>query len=233
MNEVLPSILADIAAFMGLLTVYPALVERFLEPNGLNALLLSVGFILFCIGVFQLRRLKPAIGDSGDWGSRGWRVVLSIFFAITIGLAITWQLGFFESSPVVDTRDLGEGGSAVYFVFAPGAWLGFAFIYVLVLAFNVTPRIDPDRSWRPVVTFFSLLAVNLMLLLLTAQAAVLSDSPQWLWFSAALAWLLVLFIPPRMIYTFRTTKQGTATFFIILGSFLVLLVACAFQVVSG
>ena len=90
-----------------------------------------------------LPRLRPMDGGDGEWAQRNWRVALAVAFAAIMSLAIAWQLGFFRSGLQVDTRDLGEGGSASYFVFGPGAWLGFSALYVLVLGFTVRPSLPP------------------------------------------------------------------------------------------
>ena len=85
--------------------LFPPLAERLGTPGGVNALLLSGGFVVFCAGVFWLRRLRPMDGGEGEWAPRNWRVGLAIAFAAVMSLAIAWQLGFFRSGLQVDTRD--------------------------------------------------------------------------------------------------------------------------------
>lgn len=227
-----PALIADIAAILALLFVFPGVAERFKDPSGSNALLLSLGFLLFCFAVYWLRRLKPAAGGEEDWASRRWRAGLAIFFALTMSLAIAWQLGFFESGLEVDTRDLGEGGSAVYFVFAPGAWLGFAMIYVLVLAFSVTPRIETSNRWRSLGAGLSLLAVNGMLLLLVAQASALFAGQTLFWLPLLFIWFVGLFAPPRLLYAARMADQDSPTRFWLLGALVIVLIAATVRIVS-
>jgi hypothetical protein len=149
----MPALLADAIGVLAMFLLFPSLSQRLSEPNGLNALLLSGGFAAFCVGVYWLRRLRPMSGGE-EWATRNWRVVLAILFALVMSLAIAWQLGFFRSGLQVDTRDLGEGGSAAYFVFGPGAWLGFSALYVLVLGFTVRPSLEPGSGrWTVAATF--------------------------------------------------------------------------------
>lgn len=198
----MPVLLADLAGLAGLYLWWPALAQRLAEPNGRNALLVSTVFILFCVGVFVLRKLRPSPNGVEQWLPRGWAIGLAVIFALTISLTIAWQLGFFASGALVDTRELGEGGSAVYFVFGPGAWLGFSLLYTLVFAFQVSPSILYERPGYSVWAFLGLLAGSAMLVILAAQAGVLSHS--WAWAAATFVWLLVLFGPPRLIYATRT-----------------------------
>ena len=227
----LPALAADAVALLALFTLFPSLVPGLAEPSGVNALLLSLGFLFFCIGVYVLRRLLPVGGGEGEWATRNWRAALAVLFAAAMSLAIAWQLGFFQSGLQVDTRDLGEGGSASYFVFGPGAWLGFAMLYVLVLAFNVRPSIPPvSGRWAAAATL-GLLAANGMLLLLSAQAAaMLGDSGLWL--PAIYVLLLLLFAPPRLIYIARATDFPSPNAYIILGLFLLVTGAYALGVIT-
>jgi hypothetical protein len=220
-------------ALVGMLLFFPAISSLFKEPSGVNALVLSLGFVVFCAGVFFLRRFQPARDDDREWLARSHRIVLAVIFAVTMSLAIAWQLGFFESGPLVDTRDLGEGGSAAYFVFAPGAWLGFAFVYVLVLAFSVNPNINPASRNRPVVAFLCLMAINAMLLLLSAQANAVFGGDSLIWIPLIFIWLLILFVPPRLLYLARTSERSPREALVIWGGLILLVSLCAFSAISG
>ena len=231
MPTLLPTLVADVAGLIAMFVLFPPLAERLDEPGGLNALLLSVGFIVFCLGVFWLRRLR-AVGDGGEWATRHWRVALAVFFALVMSLAIAWQLGFFRSGLQVDTRDLGEGGSASYFVFGPGAWLGFAVLYVLVLGFTVRPSVAPgSRRWSVTATL-GLLAANAMLLLLSAQARVFAGEAA-LWLPLLYAGLLLLFLPPRLVYIARGPGFPSPTGYVTLGLFLMLVGAYTLAIIAG
>jgi hypothetical protein len=227
----LPAVLADAAALLALFLLFPALSTRLSEPSGANALWLSIGFVLFCVGVYWLRRLTPAAGAGGEWGTRGARTALAVLFAVTVGLALAWQLGFFESGLQVDTRDLGEGGSAAYFVYAPGAWLGFSLLYVLALAFDVRSSADLSGGRRLSVATLGLLATNGMLLLLSAQARTVVGGGVWL--LPAYLWLLVLFLPPRLAHLARELPFPSPAAYVALGLFLLVVGAYAIGIITA
>ena len=228
----LPPLAADVAGLIAMFVLFPPLAERLDEPGGLNALLLSAGFIVFCLGVFRLRRLRVMGGGEEEWAARNWRVALAVLFALVMSLAIAWQLGFFRSGLQVDTRDLGEGGSASYFVFGPGAWLGFSALYVLVLGFTVQPSVAPgSRRWGVTATL-GLLATNAMLLLLSAQARVFAGEAA-LWLPLLYAGLLLLFLPPRLVYIARGPGFPSPAGYVTLGLFLMLVGAYALAIIAG
>ncbi len=229
---VLPALLADTAGLVAMFVLFPLLAARLGEPSGINALLLSVGFIGFCIGVFWLRRLRPMDGGEGEWAQRNWRVALAVAFAAIMSLVIAWQLGFFRSGLQVDTRELGEGGSASYFVFGPGAWLGFSALYVLVLGFTVQPSITPDNPRWTTVAVLGLLAANLMLLLLSAQLRAIAGEAAW-WLPLIFAGLLLLFLPPRLVYIARGPGFPSPAGYVTLGLFLMLVGAYALAVITA
>jgi len=228
---ILPALVADVAGLIAMFVWFPPLAERLEEPGGLNALLLSGGFIVFCLGVFWLRRLRPAEGGDGEWAARNWRVALAVLFALVMSLAIAWQLGFFRSGLQVDTRDLGEGGSASYFVFGPGAWLGFAALYILVLGFTVRPSVEPGSGRWSAVATLGLLAANGMLLLLSAQAQALVGQAA-LWLPLLYAGLLLLFLPPRLVYIARGPGFPSPAGYVTLGLFLMVVGAYALAIIT-
>jgi hypothetical protein len=229
---ILPALVADAAGVIAMFLLFPPLAERLNEPGGLNALLLSGGFVVFCLGVFWLRRLRPMGGEDGEWAARNWRVALAVLFALVMSLAIAWQFGFFRSGLQVDTRELGEGGSASYFVFGPGAWLGFSALYVLVLGFTVRPSVAPGSGRWGAVATLGLLAANAMLLLLSAQAQVLAGEAA-LWLPLLYAGLLLLFLPPRLVYIARGPGFPSPAGYVTLGLFLMLVGAYALAIIAG
>ena len=228
----LPALLADLVGLLAMFILFPPLAERLNEPGGLNALLLSGGFVLFCLGVFWLRRLRSVGRGDGEWAARNWRVALAILFALVMSLAIAWQLGFFQSGLQVDTRDLGEGGSASYFVFGPGAWLGFSALYVLVLGFTVRPSVEAGSGRWGAAATLGLLAANAMLLLLGAQARAFAGATA-LWLPLLYAGLLLLFLPPRLVYIARGPGFPSPAGYITLGLFLMLVGAYALAIIAG
>lgn len=228
---VLPALVADAAAVAALFLLFPALSERLGEPSGVNALRFTGSFLLFCLGVFWLRRLRPLAGG-GEWVSRGWRIGLAAVFALVMSLAIAWHLGFFRSGLTVDTRTLGEGGSASYFVFGPGAWLGFSALYVLVLGFTVQPTLSPGSPRWTTAATLGLLATNAMLLLLSAQARPLVGTATP-WLPLIFAGLILLFLPPRLVYIARGPGFPSPAGYVTLGLFLMLVGAYALAIITA
>jgi hypothetical protein len=223
----------DAGAFAASVFVMPDLVDRLQTVSGMNALLVGGAFLLFCVGVYLFRLLKVTPSGESRWLSRGLGIALALFFAFVISLAIAWQMGFFESMGLVDTRELGEGGSAAYFVFAPGAWLAFSLVYVLVFAFNVTPRIEPGGPGYFIAALIGLVAANVMLLVLAAQGrAVLSSiaAAPW-WIILALVILILLFLPPRLLFVARALGLRSPMAYGVIAVFLLVLGIYATQMV--
>jgi len=227
------ALLVDVATFITLRLASPRLVARLSSPGGWNALLVAGVFLLFAAGVFLFRRLKAMPPGSAEWSSRGVRVALALAFALVISLALAWQLGFFASSSQVDTTEMGEGGSASYFVFGPGAWLAFSLIYVLVFGFNVEPSIEPEGTGYGTAALLGLLAAAAMLLVLAAQAQAIMQvvgAAWWAWLTLLI--LAVLFLPPRLLYLSRTVGVRTPPAYGVIAGQLLLLAAVAWQVAS-
>jgi hypothetical protein len=223
----------DALAFAATHFVMPGLVERLTVLGGMNALLVAGTFLFFCVGVFLFRTMHVSPAGTAQWLPRGVGIALALFFAFIISLAIAWQMGFFASMGLVDTRELGEGGSAAYFVFAPGAWLAFSLLYVLVFAFNVTPRIEPGGAGYYLAALVGLTATDVMLLVLASQGrAVLLETGAAAWW-AILAFLLliILFLPPRLLFVARALGLRSPMAYFVIAAFLLVLGIYATQMV--
>lgn len=183
----------------------PDRVKAMSTPGGMNALVLAAAFLLFAIGVLLIRRLRATPQGADEWLGRGQRSALALGFALFISLSLAWQLGFFQSAPQVDTTEMGEGASASYFVFGPGAWLAFSLLYVLVFAFRVEPSVDPGPGyWVVAAIGLALAAVMMLVQAAQAQAIGLVAGAVW-WAVATFAILLLMFLPVRLLYLSRTT----------------------------
>ena len=205
----------------------PELVSRFQQPNGWNALVVSGVFLLFVVGVFLFRRLKATPQGASEWLTRGTRAALALFFAFILSLMLAWQLGFFASAFQADTKQMGEGGAASYFVFGPGAWLAFSLIYVLVFAFRVEPALDESKMGYRIAAFLGLAAAASMALVMAAQAHVIGQllDGGWGWAIFALIALALLFLPVRLLYLSRTTGLRSPPAGVAIAGLLVTLVA--------
>ena len=225
--------LVDAGAFAASQVAMPWLVSKMENLGGRSALVLVGAFLLFIAGVYVIRRM--AITDHGvaERPSRPWRTVLAVVFAGAIGLGIALQLGFVASSVQADTTQLGEGGSASYFVLGPGAMIAFSMIYVLILAFPVNPSIKPDGIGYALAALFGLVATDLMLLVYAAHVRALLPESGLGWWVALLAflWLVLLFGPPRMLFVTRTVGLPTPMAYAIFVVFLMVLGVFAAQMV--
>lgn len=205
----LPPLVDGLTAVL-LLVWLPDLSQRLVEPSGWNALLLVVLYILFCIGVYLSRKLLP---QPGRWPPPDWlmnprvRGALGLVFALLMATTFAYQLGYFQA--IFDLRAglLEEGSTAAFLVYAPGAWLGFSLLVILVLAFPVDASIPPHNGRYALVALLSLILTNGMLLFTAGQARAmmegldLTPGP-----GAALLVLLALllsFFPARTHYQSR------------------------------
>ncbi len=200
----IPLLFADGLTTIILVSLIPNLAEQFRTPSGINALIVLVGYIFYCSGVFLLRKLAARAENNNKTDipvgmTHRVFMMLAILFGIGMMLFLSQQLGYLDLI-FTDPYSLGEGQAAAFFVFAPSAWLGVSLFYIPVLAFKVTPTIAFDSRHYLIQSFYSLLTTNGMLLLAVAQLKVLSDSGGGVWFLLALVLLTVWFGPPRWLY---------------------------------
>jgi hypothetical protein len=198
--------LVDAATFAATHLVLPWLVPIMEQQGGTSTLILVGAFLLFVVGVFIFRRLEATPSGTVDWLTRPWRIGLAVVFSLIMGLSLAWQLGFFASGPLVDTTQMGEGGAASYFVFGPGAWLALSLLYVPVFALRVNPAIGFASAVRYGVwalVGLAATAVLLVVIVTQARAILLQTGAQWWWTIIALALLIVMFGPARLLYVSR------------------------------
>ena len=81
---------ADGMAAVALILLLPALATRLIAPSGWNALLLAIFYLLFCIGVYLVRKLLPA-PQGGSWLPPGWLMRPKVlgFLGVIFGLLTT------------------------------------------------------------------------------------------------------------------------------------------------
>jgi hypothetical protein len=208
---VLP-LVADAAAALALFLWLPGLSERLSEPSGLNALLLVFFYILYCLGIYFSRKLLPQ-PKIGRWAPPEWfmdpkmRGVLGLIFAFFMATTFAYQLGYFEAIFQISAGLLGEGASSAFFVYAPGSWLGFSLLVILVMAFPVDSNVPPVNHRYEILAFLSLLFTNGLLVFSTTQTKALIQGlglteSLSLWLIVFIA-ILLSFLPPRAIYQSR------------------------------
>ncbi len=228
-------VIVDGLTFLAMLFLLPGFAQRLELPSGLNALLLVLFYVLFCVGVYLIRKLE------NQEGNRRWqplstflnpkvRAVLAFLFGLLMMTTVAYQIGYFESIQSLGAATLDEGDSSALFVYMPGALLGFSMLYILVLAFPVQSNISVDSKQFPVLALLGLILTNGMLLFTTAQARGMTTtlgSPDGIGaYAVSLLVLLLSFAPPRILY------QNKQPYPYGLISFLILLLAAAWQVVN-
>ncbi len=195
-------------------------------PSGINSLVLGSLYSLLCIGVYLIRKLKP-LTISSRWQPPIWllntkvRGVLALLFGLMLVTMLAFQLGYFASALDLRTLSMGEGNSSAFFVFAPGAWLGFSMLYILVSAFPVNANIEPGSGNYVFVAVLGLLLVQGMLLFTVVQIqallALLGGSTRFLVSVLGLIGLLIAFVPPRVLYQKRVPYlPGWVSLFVLL-----------------
>jgi hypothetical protein len=205
-------LLVDGAAVLIMWLWLPAFAQQLGRPSGWNALLLTALYVLFCVGVYLSRKMIP-VSAEGRWYPPAWLVARrvrasgGILFALFMVTTLAFQLGFFESIFQVSAGLLEEGSTAALFVYAPGAWLGFSMLVILVLAFPVNATVAPGRPLYVALALLSLLFCDAMLVFSAAQAQVMfagsglaSGIGPWLLTAVA---LIASFLPARAIYQSR------------------------------
>ncbi|WP_420629351.1 hypothetical protein [Candidatus Leptofilum sp.] len=199
-------ILADAAGAAAMILLLPTLVAQFAEPATINVLILSGAFVVYCTAVYLIRKLEPA-ADAGRvsrlpaWLTQTLTMrVLAILFSLAFVVELLRQFGYWDSIFVVDDRILGAGESASFFVYGPGALIGSALFYVLVLSASVRVTIeDASRNYAGLV-LLGLLMVNGAVLVGTAVLQSIPLFNGWLGMIGAFVLLILLFLPPRIWY---------------------------------
>ena len=219
LKRLLPFVPVIADALLAILLIWqlPTMVLRFQEPSGINAAILTAVFILMCAGVIIVRKLEAR--ESGGKLTipiilldRRLHLFSAIAFAVLFVTLLALQFGYFEAIFAADTLTLGEGEASALFVFAPGAWLAMAFLYVIFLVLKVTPTIFMDNGRYFWLATFALLAVNLMQFTMTAQLTswvqMQNLSGDWLLGLIMFVGLALLFGPPRWIYLSKQPDLG-------------------------
>jgi hypothetical protein len=205
-------LLADGIALVAAILLFSPLIRQLEMPSGSNALLICIAYVLFLSGVYLVRKLYPLDGMMVPDSVISSRVrgLFASLFGLVIAAVIAHQLGYFASLQVTGIGDLNEGAVAAFYAFAPGAWLGFALIYVLVLAFPVRPTLHFPAPKYAAAALFGLITHQLMLLVMAAElTTVLSPFSSFSWAILFAGLLLALFLPPRILYTARFAPPGS------------------------
>lgn len=226
-------LIVDLVSVVIALLIWSSLYEQFSTNNPLNAVIIGLFFFLFCIAVYWIKKLEPlefTDSISLEWLTENKLRTLGSLFGIALAAALAHQLGYFDLILEVDDRVLGAGESSAFFVYAPGAWLGAGLIYTLVISSTSAPRYEYDDSEYWVRTGLGMLGVNVMLLVGAAEiTAVCEESSLITTFLVTAPLLLLLFLPPRLIYL---TKQNSIYSLLSFGVFMLIVLNLVIQSVN-
>lgn len=223
--------LVDGVTLLLLWLLLPTAVSALQTPSASNVIYLIIVYALMCAGVFLIRRLEPGGGTVVEASStiQPLWLALGVLFGAAVMTAMAFQFDYFAAVFAVDTMALGEGESAIFFVFAPGAWLGTSLLYTAFLALPLTPKVAPGNGRYLWQAFLGLLFSNSMLFFMAAQLkavlGLLGGPGMFIAFPLAFVLLLLLFGPPRLLYW---RKQGGLAGV----SFLLLTAVAAFFIAS-
>jgi hypothetical protein len=227
--------LADGVAYLMLALLLPATTNRLQTWSTGNVLLLAAVYLLFCAGVYLLRKLEPAPGQRNGLALPAWlwsrpvQGAAGLLFALAMMFAFTHQLGYLEIMPLIDVRKMGSGEAAAFFGLAPAAWLAFSLFYTLLLVSSFETAVAAHSRYYEFLALASLLATNLMLFVVAAESRVLLaelgvGQNGWLFLPVLVA-LGLLLAPARFWYLSRQPQRGAAVSFLLLLLFAAYLVS--------
>lgn len=226
-------IIIDLASVVIAIGVWSTLVDQFSRNNAINAGILAIVFLFFCFAVFWLKKLESVEKTDSiplRWLSENKLRAFGSLFGIALAAAFAHQLGYFDLIMTVDDRVLGAGESSAFFVYAPGAWLGAGLIYTLVISSTSAPRYEFDDNEYWVRTGLGMLGVNVMLLFGAVElTAVCQNATPLTTMLVTAPLLLLLFLPPRLIYL---TKQNSVVSLVTFGIFMLVLFNLIIQTIS-
>lgn len=220
MRHALP-LLSDLAVAGLAFVLLPALSSRFEIFSFMNSVLVGLFFLLFCLGVYGIKTLRPAPGDRPPLAlllERRPLSVLAVFFSLALTLAVSYVAGFLDSVVAINRGLLDEPSVTVYLLLTPASWFGLSLIYMLVITAETEPRLKSGTVRYALVSFLALCGVNLMAVMITAvlQAVTARFGPETfapLPFALLFVLYLLLFGPPRLLFFTRQPSWTAAITF--------------------
>lgn len=223
-NKNVLAFVADLLGFALVLLLMPQISRQFQNLSFFNSVLMGIFFVLFCLSVFGLKKLRQTSTVSAEFSSRFLQKrtlsVLAVFFALSISTATAYVVGFLDSVVAINRGLLDEPAVTIYLLLTPASWFGLALIYMLVLTNESEASVEPTAVRYGLVSLLGLIGVNFMGLVFAAvwQAV-------WTRFSsvqsATVPMVLVLFVlfllllgPPRLIYLSRNPQLASVLTFL-------------------
>jgi hypothetical protein len=215
-------LLADGLTLLLLGLLLPTAVTLLQTPSAINVIFLVSAYGLMCLGLYLIRRLEPSLGsrvESPPQRARTLWLGLGVLFGACVMTAMAFQFNYFAAIFEVDTLALGEGESATFFVFAPGAWLGTSLLYAAFLALPLTAKVAETDGRYPWQALIGLLGLNSMFLFVVAQTKALlvlfGGFNFALSFVLGFVLLLLLFGPPRLLYWHKQPGLASLSFLLL------------------
>lgn len=199
----------------------PLLVSRFQQKSAVNSLIIGVVYLLFCLSVYIMRRVEPGSGDSFSIDSMA---VLG-FLGAAFGMFLTYMA--VESGGILDNLeiDLESGAASFGLMLVSILWLGLVFLYAGILLIDIQPTISRGTVSAMWLELFSLIGVNLMIILTAAfwETIFIGTEPydtvtiggKILIFIVTFAFFLFFFAPPRMLFLTRNPSLGAIASFLL------------------
>jgi hypothetical protein len=222
--ERLAPILVDIGAILFYTLTIPILVDQFVDKSIANAFIIGIVYLLFCGSIFLLKRLDRE-SESKAWRSGSTLAFLGIFFGIMVAYLIADSAGFFEWLDVAENPISDNPLQSVLICFGVILWLAVVFLYAVVLAVDVKPKIPEGTRQHTLSEYVGLAGINLMIIVTMAgwQALFVNTEPyqdlgfgaKALIFVVVLAFFLLFFAPPRLVYVVMRPRPSSYITFII------------------
>lgn len=231
-NKSIAPLLADLAGLALVLLLLSPLGQQFQDLSFVNSVWMGFFFVLFCLAVFGLKKLRPFTAQEETFSSflseKNTLGALGVLFALSISTATAYVVGFLDSVVAINRGLLDEPSVTIYLLLTPASWFGLALIYMLLLTSETEATVEPQTARYGVVSFLGLAGVNLMGVVLTAVWQALwqrftgVDGAVWL---VLLNFVLYLFLlgPPRLIYLSRNRSLLSMLTFLPLLLYLALL----------
>ena len=215
LNKNIPSLLADLAGLGLAYLLIPLLSRQFQDLSFGNSVLMGVFFLLFCLSVFAIKKLRPLSGREialpAFLFEKNILGALGVLFALSISAATAYVVGFLDSVVAINRGLLDEPSVTIYLLLTPASWFGLALIYMLLLTSDTEATVEPTTARYWLVSLMGLTGVNLMGVVFTAVWQALwarLSGIQGAGYFLFLNLVLYLFLlgPPRLFYLVRNHR---------------------------
>ena len=223
LNRLAP-IVADGVGVALFLLAGPVWVAQFSEVSATSSFLMGGLYVLFLVGVYVTKRLQGSgVLLAQVWSNRPVRISIGVLMALFLFVSVSDMVGIIQLLTTLDNTLLDETGAAIYLLVTPATWFGIGMVYVLILLSDTQPTVADDSPRFALTSFVSLGLANVYLVGMTAYWRSALERTDFAPIVAILMLvsLVVLYLPPRLLYVWRTGR------FLSLISFIILLIYLA------